>query len=172
MCLKCGTRHEAKAQECLVCGVVFEKYRPDASELEVLMPEGSRMKIMRLWQAVVDSYTDRATHETFIRACHEVQALPYASQKYARILAGSPNEAIAIEMRKRIIDLVSFPSEVSDIAPERELRVPKFLGMILFLSAAVIVLGFMMPMGQGLVGFGSAMIAIAYGLRKYLRPAV
>ena len=168
-CPKCGAYHQAKAEECAACGIVFAKFRPDASELEAIIPPHLINGVMRAWDKVVESYADESLHEAFIARCYEAHSLAYASQKYARILAETPNEKIAIEMRKRIIDIAGNPVEMSDIEPEQR-RAPKMIGMILFLAAAVTTMGLMVPYGRGLVGFGLSLIATMYYLRKFLRP--
>lgn len=176
-CPKCGTKNEFKATECTSCGIVFSKYR--AIESEKVLGEiemAGRLELVTLWDEVTADYRDLSRHEVFIRACYEAGCLPFASQKYARVLAGAPEEEIARAMRKRIIGLASAKFETSKIdalESRWSLPLPSFNSFIILLGVILVGVGMGLPNSRDIAGVGFAMLALAAGLRIFARrPAL
>ena len=170
-CPKCGTKTNVGATECRSCGVVFARYKgPLEGEAGEIRLEGHR-EIAELWDAILANYEDMNLHDRFVLACHASNNLAYASQKYARILSASSHEDIARKMRKRVIALASYKTEIASGSFVREFRVPKFNNLVLVLGGGTMTFGLVLPDANNLTGIGIASIALAIGLRIFLRPS-
>ena len=169
-CPKCGVRTNGLATECLSCGVVFSRYKPlpDGAVGEIRL-EGRR-DILELWETIIGDYEDEIRHERFVEVCADAGALAFAAQKYSRILSVSPQEEIARRMKKRIVALASYPLESRGTNGVHSFRVPKFVDLILFLGAATATAGFTLHGMKAMAGIGVAAIALALGVRFFLRP--
>lgn len=169
-CPKCSVRVSLSAEECQSCGVVFAKFKAvEDSPVGEIRLEGRR-DIQELWDETFANYGDESYHERFVMACYEANSLAFAAQKYARILSASPAEETARKMRKRIISLASFKTEIRGSNGENQFRVPMLLNLILVLAGATITLGLLLPNMKSLTGIGIAAIALAIGIRFFLRP--
>lgn len=169
-CPKCGFDAPLRAEECSDCGIIFGKFREiETISVGEIRLEGRR-EIYELWDEVMAHYADEAYHERFIMACYEANTLAFAAQKYARILSASGAEEIARKMRKRIVSLASFKTEIRGSNGKATFRVPLLLNLILVLSGAAMTFGLMLPKMKILTWIGIATIALAIGVRYFLRP--
>jgi hypothetical protein len=169
-CPKCGVEAALNAEECKECGVVFAKFKSTehlpAGEVRL---EGRR-EILELWDEVLANYADESYHERFVMACYTTNTLAFAAQKYARILSASGNEEIARKMRKKIVGLASFKTEIRGSDGIYRFRSPLLLNLILVLAGAATTIGLLLPKMKNLTGIGLATIALAMGVRYFLRP--
>lgn len=171
-CPKCGTRNQVSSSECRSCGIVFAKAKKEKPEAEGLSGEISlagRRELSDLWDAILDNYEDQAKHDRFVKACHEAGCLPYASMKYTKILSAAPQEEIARNMRKRVVAIAGVKAEVAP-KPTLKFRIPKLNNLILILGSMAMTMGFILPGFKNLAGLGIAAVALAIGVRFFLRP--
>lgn len=178
-CPKCRGMNAASATECKHCGIVFEKYAKTA-RAEKNEELGVRRELADLWTAILDDYSNQEKHDRFVEECYKSNALPFAAQKYSRILGAAPNEDIAKAMRRRIIGLSSFKTETATAASVRKeaaeadvaanfFRYLKVSHIVFMVGGALIAAGFLLPASRDLVGLGLAMILLAIGV-VYFRP--
>lgn len=176
-CPKCGAKNEARASECGSCGVLISKFRPGEAEKIIGEIEmAGRLELVNLWEEVASDYRNTARHEAFVRACYDAGCLPFASQKYARVLAGAPTEEIARSMRKRIVGLASAKFETSNVDQEKtrwSVPLPSFNSFIILMGVILVGIGTGLPQSRDIAGVGFAMLALAAGLRVFARrPAL
>lgn len=129
-----------------------------------------RHELAELWRHVMENYEDEARHDKFVQACFRAQCLPFASQKYARILAAAPTEELARKMRKCIVGLASFRMEVASSQNPVVFRIPSMNSLILALGSACMTIGLVLPKQKDLVGVGLAAVLLGFGVRYFLRP--
>jgi hypothetical protein len=172
-CPKCGVKNDARASECSSCGILISKYRPGESEKIIGEIEmAGRLELVTLWDEVAADYRNQARHEAFVKACYDAGCLPFASQKYARVLAGAPTEEIARAMRKRIIGLASAKFETSNVDEQKtrwSIPLPSFNSFIILLGVILVGIGTNLPGSRDIAGVGFAMLALAAGLRVFAR---
>ncbi len=175
-CPKCGSRNSLSSSECRYCGVVFAKFAKAKVKNETVDPllvdlgTNDRRNLEELWSKVMEDYENLASHDRFLAACHAVEALPYASQKYQRILSVSPTEEIAQQMRRKIVAFASYRMEIEPETGNWSFRIPKLNSLAIALASALMVMGFMLPGYKNLAGLGFAMLALLFGVRFFLRP--
>ncbi len=129
-------------------------------------------ELVSLWQAVADDYPNTAKHESFVARCLEQQRLAYASHKYAQILVNAPTEEIALKMRNRVIGLVSYGFDAKSNGLSRltwQFPLPSLNSFIILLGSILMWVGFGFPHARQTAGLGFAMIALALGLRFFMR---
>jgi hypothetical protein len=170
-CPKCSVKTSANATECMQCGLLFAKYRPIFEEGipgEIRL-EGRR-DLADLWAAVLTDYSDESKHHQFIFACDEAGCLPYASQKYARVLVAVPHEDVAKRMRRQIIALATSKAESGGATGLWSFRIPGFNSLAIVLGSAAMTMGFILPGMKNLTGIGASMLALSIAVRFFLRP--
>jgi hypothetical protein len=118
----------------------------------------------------MEDYENLVSHDRFLAACHAAEALPYASQKYQRILSVSPTEEIAQQMKRKILAFASYRMEIAPETGGWSFRIPKLHSLAIALASALMVMGFMLPGYKNLAGLGFAMLALLFGVRFFLRP--
>ena len=171
-CPKCSVKTSATATECVQCGLLFAKYRPVFEEGipgEIRL-EGRR-DLADLWATVLTDYSDESKHYKFIAACDAAGCLPYASQKYARVLTAVPHEDVAKRMRRQIIALASAKAEMGGANGLWSFRIPGFNALAIALGAAAMTIGFILPGMRNLTGIGASMLALSIAVRLFLRPS-
>lgn len=170
-CPKCSARNSSIAKECRSCGIVFARYRADEGERVAgeIQLTGS-LELVSQWHDLMDDYHNEARHHRFIRACDDAGCLPFASQKYARILSVAPDEEIAKKMRKYIVGLASHKFERAS-AGGWKFRIPGFNAMAILLGTIVSIIGHFAPPSQArnLTGIGVSLLALALAVRLFLR---
>lgn len=129
-----------------------------------------RRELAVQWAAIMNDYDNVTLHEQFISECYSADCLPFASQKYARILSAAPTEDIARSMRRRIIALASFRAEPVGETHSRRFRIPAMNGLVIALGSAAMTMGFMIPGLKDLAGLGLATVLCCLGVRYFLRP--
>lgn len=145
-----------------------ETGRTVAKDLEL----AESAELVALWQGVTDDYQNAARHELFIAKSHELQRLTYASHKYAQILVVTPQDELARRMRNRVIGLVSYGFDATTNGLSKvtwQFPLPSFNSFIILLGAILVMVGFGFPHARQTAGLGFAMIALALGLRFFLR---
>ena len=170
-CPKCENPNPADLKECRTCGVHFSKYRHLQEErVEGEIQLQGRRELALLWQDVASNYQDESKHEHFLLQCLDTNCLPFASQKYARILRANAEDEIAKKMRKRIVALASNKIQ-SRIFPAK-FKYPSFNLLLIFVGTLAFLVGLFMPTMKNLTGLGASTLALAAGLRWYLRKPV
>lgn len=118
-CPKCSAVRFESQKECFTCGLVFKKYEDHKAEREWKEKVGgidhlSLLEIRKLrsqWRVLVTQYDKVELHDSFIRKCMEVGAIPFASWSYQKILNLNPDDLIAPTQLKKIKGLVSYSFE-------------------------------------------------------------
>jgi len=177
-CPKCRGLGAASATECKHCGIVFEKFA-QASHAERNDELGVRRDLADMWAAILEDYGSQEKHDRFVEECYKSNALPFAAQKYSRILGAAPSEDIAKAMRRRIVGLSSFKTETATASNVRKeaaeaqgagfFRYLKVSHVVFMVGGALIASGVLLPASKDLIGLGFAMIMLAVGV-GYFRP--
>lgn len=168
-CPKCGVRNALSATECKTCGVVFAKAKTEA-DLNAEIAFGGKRELAELWTQVISDYENQGLHERFIRACYEAESLPFASQKYGRILSASPSEETATSMSKRIVALAGYRMEKSPRSEVPTFRLPAINNLLLLFGSMVMVIGLLTPGLKSVSGVGLAAVLLGAGVHFFLRP--
>ncbi|MES2857184.1 MAG: hypothetical protein V4692_15050 [Bdellovibrionota bacterium] len=171
-CPKCATRNVTTAQECRSCGIVFAKFRTGGEER--VMSEiqlAGRLELVSFWDTVAADYQNVDLHQEFVMACEKAGCLPFASHKYANILAVAPEEEIARKMRKQIIGFASRKLD-KPAAQSFKFPLPSFNSLILLLGTFALVVGMGLPGASEVTPVGGAMIALAIGMRVFMRRPI
>ncbi len=80
-CPKCGALNGRRAKECYSCHVLFER-------LEGLPKDPSlkaQPSLVRKWKNLVENFENEKLHEEFLMACHQMDALRFATLKYEEL---------------------------------------------------------------------------------------
>lgn len=151
----------------------------EAEQFAAELALGAKPELVILWKDVLDDYANEDRHDTFILACWRLDALPFAAQKYARIIAAHPGEEIARKMRNCIIQIStqkleghrrSTASPAASPRTERTMRFPGFNSLAIMLGAAVFVIGLAIPGLNNMAGVGFSLTTLAVSLRFFVRP--
>lgn len=129
-------------------------------------------ELLAIWNRVLDSYLNLTRHETFVNRCFEEGRLAFASHKYAQILVADPQNEIAKKMRKRVTGFASYGFDAGARGMESttwKIPLPSFNSFIILLGTIAAVVGLAFPNAGHTAGLGFAMIALALGLRFFLR---
>lgn len=169
-CPKCGTKNVTAAQECRSCGVLFARFKPGAEERMMSDVQlAGRLELVSMWDTVAEDYQNLDLHQKFVLACDKAGCLPFASHKYANILSVAPEEEIAKKMRKQIVGLASRTLESSTVDKGFSFPLPGFNGLILLMGTVALLVGFGLPQAKDVAAVGAAMVALAIGMRFFLR---
>ncbi len=128
--------------------------------------------LLAMWNSVLDSYLNLARHESFVNRCFEEGRLAFASHKYAQILVADPQNEIARKMRNRVTGFASYGFDAGSRGLETtswKIPLPSFNSFIILLGTIAAVVGLAFPNAGHTAGLGFAMIALALGLRFFLR---
>lgn len=131
-----------------------------------------KAELVMMWQALQEDYENTARHEAFVALCAKEGQLVYAAHKYAQVLMLAPQELIARQMRSRVQGLATYGFDALDngtSAVTWSFPLPSFNNLIIFMGSILVVVGFGFPNMRQTAGLGFAMIALAIGLRVYLR---
>jgi hypothetical protein len=172
-CPNCHTRNALSNSECTKCGIVFAQFQPGleariANDIE--FSESAELTLM--WQGVQDDYQNISKHEAFVAKCAADEALVFAAHKYAQILVAAPVESIARQMRSRIQGMAAYGFDARDNGlgwQTWSFPLPSFNSFIIMLGTILVVVGFGFPNTRHTAGLGFAMIALAVGMRVFLR---
>lgn len=128
--------------------------------------------LLATWNTVLDDYLSLKRHELFVSRCFEDGRLSFASHKYAQILVADPQNEIAKKMRKRLAGLASYGFDAGARGLDSatwKIPLPSFNSFIILLGTIAAVVGLAFPNAGHTAGLGFAMIALAIGLRFFLR---
>lgn len=165
-CPKCGALNGRRSKECYSCHVLFEK-------LEGL-PKDSSLKaqpsLVRKWKNLIENFDNDELHDEFIRACHELDALRFATMKYEELKNAQGGDPKCEQMIARIssLSLVGLTQKpVLNKKAETSLR-PKWQKYLYWgpfgLSALLILMGMVNLGHRNLIGAGVALAFMAAGL--------
>ena len=166
-CPKCGALNGRRTKECYSCHVIFEK-------LEGL-PQDPSLKaqpsLVRKWKNLVNNFDNEKLHEEFLMACHQLDALRFASFKYEELKSAQGGDAQCDIMLARIQSLMLVG--LSQSSPEKEPARPKWHKYMFWgpfgLSALLILLGTTNLAHRNLVGVGVAFAFMSAGLIVMIR---
>ncbi len=98
-CPKCQTMNPRTSAECFKCGVIMEKAEVIAKEKKVkALPS-----LMKLWQELLNDYTNIRKHVEFVDRCEDLHALPFALKKYKDLRETQPHDSMATQMFDSVI---------------------------------------------------------------------
>lgn len=167
-CPKCGAMNGRRAKECYSCHVLFER-------LEGLPQDPSlraQPSLVRKWKNLVHNFENEKLHEEFVMACHQLDALRFATLKYEELKAAQGGDAQCDVMLARIHTLMHLglahqtPAEKTPGRPKWQKYL--FWGPFAF-SALLILLGMINLAHRNLVGVGVAFAFMSAGLIVMIR---
>lgn len=195
-CPQCQHPNQKGVLECQKCGLIFAKMKkkeeaaaasspsmtvvsgghsgPAASStppntkgknIQIVGNEGLRIA----WEKVISDYDNIPTHETFINRCYSEKNLPFASQQYRFVLEANPQDAIALKMREKLINLTT----LTYVPPKREEEESGgrwgLTGILGVVGILMIGTGVVFSEMRTLIAVGAALVAMGLGVR-YLLP--
>ncbi|WP_374029036.1 hypothetical protein [Bdellovibrio bacteriovorus] len=171
-CPKCGALNGRRAKECYSCHVLFEK-------LEGL-PKDPALKaqpsLVRKWKNLLDNFENDSLHDEFIRACHELDALRFATLKYEELKAAQGGDPLCDQMIARINSLMMVGLSQKPVAKTEASARPKWQKYMYWgpfgLSAFLILLGMINLAHRNLIGVGVALAFMAAGLIVMIRGKI
>ncbi|KHD89310.1 MAG: hypothetical protein OM95_04060 [Bdellovibrio sp. ArHS] len=173
-CPKCGALNGRRAKECYSCHVLFER-------LEGLPKDPSlkaQPSLVRKWKNLVENFENAELHDEFIRACHELDALRFATLKYEELKAAQGGDPQCDAMIARINSLMMVglaQKPVSSAKAQNPAR-PKWQKYMYWgpfgLSAFLILLGMINLGHRNLIGVGVALAFMSAGLMIMIRGKI
>lgn len=168
-CPKCGALNGRRAKECYSCHVLFER-------LEGL-PQDASLKaqpsLVRKWKNLVNNFENEKLHEEFLMACHQLDALRFATLKYEELKSAQGGDPQCDIMLARIQSLMIVGLSQKPVAAEKSLVKPKWQKYLFWgpfgLSALLILLGTINLAHRNLVGVGVAFAIMSAGLIVMIR---
>lgn len=170
-CPKCGAMNGRRAKECYSCHVLFER-------LEGL-PQDTSLKaqpsLVRKWKNLVHNFENEALHEEFLMACHQLDALRFATLKYEELKSAQGGDPQCDIMLARIqsLMLVGLSQQSTVAQAKKSLVKPKWQKYLFWgpfgLSGLLILLGTINLAHRNLVGVGVAFAIMSAGLIVMIR---
>lgn len=172
-CPKCGALNGRRAKECYSCHVLFER-------LEGLPKDPSlkaQPSLVRKWKNLVENFENEELHDEFIRACHELDALRFATLKYEELreAQGGDPQCDAMIARINSLMLVGLAQKPLVKSSPEAVR-PKWQKYMYWgpfgLSVLLILLGMINKGHRNLIGAGVALAFMAAGLIIMIRGKI
>jgi len=164
-CPKCQTLNPRTSTECYKCGVVLAKVEVIAKEKKVrVFPS-----LMKLWQDLLNDYTNIAKHVEFVDRCEDLQALPFALKKYKDLKEIQPHDSMANKMFDSVIlrALSAQAQKYKKIPIMKRIHSLPWANMIrtspLVLGGVLLVTGLLHYEARNLAGAGAALLALTLG---------
>ena len=129
-------------------------------------------ELVMMWQAITADYQNMSLHEAFVLECQRLVRLQFAAHKYAQMLTLAPDEPIARMMRARVEGLALHAFDAADAGMGWQawtFPLPSFNSMIILMGTILVCIGFGFPNMRQTAGLGFAMIALAIGMRVFMR---
>nr|WP_295900265.1 hypothetical protein [uncultured Bdellovibrio sp.] len=171
-CPKCGALNGRRAKECYSCHVLFER-------LEGLPKDPSlkaQPSLVRKWKNLVENFENESLHDEFIRACHELDALRFATLKYEELKTAQGGDPQCDQMIARINSLMLVGLSQKPLAKNEAPVRPKWQKYLYWgpfgLSALLILLGMINLGHRNLIGVGVALAFMAAGLIIMIRGKI
>ncbi len=161
-CPSCGYGSLKSEGECKKCGRVFEKIMARAQDQE----EGvtSTPLLRKKWKQILQDFENDELHEGFLQECQKLNCLAFASRRYSQLGEAVGTDAIIEKMMERLNTLsqqkLAYLQQAHNSRKASKNWRPSWLNIfniILFCAIAVCAVGFAMPEGRNLIGFGSAL---------------
>jgi hypothetical protein len=172
-CPRCGALNAASMNDCVRCGIIFERYNmTNDAQLEEELALGGTRELALMWDKTLEDYEDRIRHDRFLNASRDANALSYASKKYSQILVAAPQDDIARLMRNRIVAMISQRAESSRMPIRLNFRIPKLNSMALFGGSLLFFWGLMMPQLKNIMEIGLSLVLLSIGVRVALRSRI
>lgn len=171
-CPKCGALNGRRAHECYSCHVIFGKLEG----LPVDPTLRAQPSLVRKWKNLVEQFDNQDLHDEFLRSCHELDALKFASLKYEEIKAAQGGDATCEQMLARIRAMESVgqgpsrkrvqrPTVQQKTGSSRRLNWKKCLLLVpLAISLIFVFLGMLNLGKRNLVGVGVALTFMWVGI--------
>lgn len=168
-CPKCGAMNGRRAKECYSCHVLFER-------LEGL-PQDPSLKaqpsLVRKWKNLVHNFENEKLHEEFLMACHQLDALRFATLKYEELKTAQGGDPQCDIMLARIQSLMLVGLSQKTATPEKSAVKAKWQKYMYWgpfvLSTLLIILGTINLAHRNLVGVGVAFAIMSAGLIVMIR---
>lgn len=160
-CTKCGAKNPKGSDECVRCGLVFEKHRKQMHGPKEMISSTPELK--SLWERVLSDYSNETLHETFINLALGQNNLPFASQQYRQILEASPSEEMALKMREKIINVAT----LTYVPPKREFAAKKrfpLTTIIIAVGLFLMLTGFVVAPLRGVIPIGAVFCTIGFAI--------
>ncbi|MGZ3769890.1 MAG: hypothetical protein ACXVCP_03375 [Bdellovibrio sp.] len=164
-CPKCGALNSRHSQECYSCHVLFEK-------LEGLPKDPSlkaQPSLVRKWKNLLENFDNEELHDEFIRSCHELDALRFATMKYEELKTAQGGDTKCEQMLARIssLSLVGL-SQKPGFPTAQPMPRPKWQKYMYWgpfgLSSLLILMGMVNLGHRNLIGVGVALAFMSAGL--------
>lgn len=164
-CPKCQTMNPRTSEDCYKCGVHFQKIQFVAKEKKVK----AFPSLMKLWQELMNDYSNIAKHMQFVDQCEDLQALPFALKKYKDLKETQPHDSLANQMFDSVImkTLSTHALKYKEVPILRRIRQlpwanffrvsPLALGVFLFL------IGIWRYEARNMIGAGVALLVLTIG---------
>lgn len=168
-CPKCGAMNGRRAKECYSCHVLFER-------LEGLPQDPSlraQPSLVRKWKNLVNNFENEDLHEEFLMACHQLDALRFATLKYEELKAAQGGDAQCDIMLARIQGLMMVGLSQGAAPSKERAAKPKWQKFLYWgpfaFSAILILMGMINLAHRNLVGVGVAFAFMSAGLIVMIR---
>ena len=173
-CPKCGALNGRRALECYSCHVIFERLEglPQDTSLR------AQPSLVRKWKNLLENFENSDLHDEFIRSCHELDALRFASMKYEELKTAQGGDALCDQMIAKInslmmVGLAQKPTASSQANKHARPKWFKWLFWGPYTTAALMILWGMLSLGhRNLIGVGMALLCMTTGVIYMVRGRV
>lgn len=175
-CPKCGALNGRRTKECYSCHVLFERLEglPTDTSLK------AQPSLVRKWKNLLENFENEALHDEFIRSCHALDALRFATLKYEELKAAQGGDPQCDVMIARIQSLMMVGlAQKSGVRKEKQAaegprpKWAKYLYWGPFGTSALLILMGMINLGhRNLIGVGVALACMALGLIIIVRGKI
>lgn len=157
-CPRCHATGDANRESCDVCGVVFAKY--EILQRDPELRRNSSAELVRRWRDVLADYSHQKKHQDFEVACRRKDQLTYCLKCYERVLAVLPDDDLAASTVRRLREELERGGTASDSSPW-SVQVT----VLLAAASLMIVWGLFSSTSRNLVGVGTSILAVWFGIR-------
>lgn len=170
-CPKCLTKNPRGNEECFKCGVLMSK-------AEIVSKVGTTPSLIKMWQELLNDYSNITKHMAFVDRCEDLQALPFAMKKYKELKEVQPQDSLADQMFNSVL-IKSFSQKASEVSKHPKvkwlfqipwnnvLRVSPLVFSFLFM-----LIGLFSPGSRNFAGFGVTLLVLTLGLAYFLKGRI
>jgi hypothetical protein len=167
-CPKCANQVAIHDKECSRCGVVFDKLKMQAAEVDA---KASR-RLLGFWDNVMEHFENEERHQNFLKSCQDENNLDFAMSCYTRLLEAEPSNERAKRMRDSIQALVEVKIEVHTPTRVRRNFILQILnGFLILVSLLLCAWGWLIPEFRNMIGFGAALLFLTVALQILFRTS-
>lgn len=163
-CPKCGALNSRKSTECYSCHVLFERIEGLPKDLSLK----AQPSLVKKWKNLIENFENEGLHDEFIRSCHQLDALQFATFKYEELKLAQGGDPLCDRMLARINALLLVNLSQKPISKKSENLKSKWQKYFYWgpfgLSALLILLGMVNLGHRNLIGVGVALSFMSAGL--------